>query len=926
MEHSCDSTAYELARLKALKKYEILDTPFEKAFDDFTKLAAVICDAPIATLSFVDAHRVWFKSVVGLNAQQAPRENSFCGQAIKGLNLFQVNDATLDASFSVNPLVTGELGIQFYAGHPLLSNDGYAVGSICVLDTKPRKLSQTQCEALQRLSHQIVLHLQHRMDLIRLDHMSQILHKMGKIAKVGGWELELETQQLHWTKEVFDIHELDYGQLPTLEGALNFYSESGKEILKSEIASAIEKNTSWDLELPFTTAKQKKLWVRAHGYAIFESNKAVRLVGAFQDITENKRDQLKLIGVNNALHLLRQCNQALLHVKDEQKLVSEVCKLIVEEADYSFAWVGAINPHINEEITPVGFYGDGEAYLKNNHLSWSSDTKVGNGPCGMAIRMGRTIRNDEIQITQNEHTKLLREYGYSSIVSLPLLDDNQKVFGILGLYSTGEHNHSQEEVNLIDNLAQNLAVGITQIRKDNERNKISQSISSLAETLSAVSNDDFFDELVSNMTSTLNADAGYTARLLHFPDLKLQTLSVVVDGKSEPDFSYLIAQPLFDALFEHDNFMFVKAGAFDHLIFRGLSLMRYHPYEAFAGFKLQNSNKEDFGLIFMFFKDKLSESQEQLVRSTISVFTSRTANELERIEDAMIIQERAALLDKSRDPMVVRDLNHRITYWNHAAELLYGWTEIEALNQKVDDLLKINTEEFLLGNSQTIKYGEWFGDSVECHKNGNAMIVEVRSTLVRDKFGVPRSIFSIKSDITNKRLAENEIHKFAFYDALTNLPNRRLLIEKLTSAISTSRVSYKIGAAIFIDLDKFKSLNDTHGHDEGDFLLQQVGDRLNSIVRTSDLVARLGGDEYVILIDGVSKSAKVTRQAVISIAEKIIHLFSSPFELKTVKFETKPSIGIRLFDQRDDDFSIVMKDADAAMYRAKHAGGNQYSF
>jgi diguanylate cyclase (GGDEF)-like protein/PAS domain S-box-containing protein len=926
MECSSSSAAHEIARLNSLKTYEISDTPFEKAFDDFTKLAAVICDAPIATLSFVDTDRVWFKSVVGLKVHEAPRQNSFCGQTIKRGGLFKVNNTELDSYFSDSPLVTGELGIRFYAGHPLISEDGYAIGTICVLDTKPRELSGPQCEALERLSHQIVLHLQHRLDLIRLDHMSKILHRTGKMAKVGGWELDLETQKLHWTKEVFEIHELEYGGVPSLEEALNFYDEAGKALLKREIASAVKNNTSWDYELPFTTAKNNKIWVRAHGYAIFSGKNAVRLVGAFQDITKSKQDQLKLTGVNNALHLIRQCHLALLHIKDERELVSEICRLIVDEAEYSFAWVGIIDPHSNAEITPIGFYGDGEAYLKNNHLSWSSETKIGNGPCGMAIRTGKTVRNDEIKTSQSEHTKLLREYGYSSIVSLPLMDDKRKVFGILGLYSTFEHNHSQEEIGLIDNLAQNLAIGISQIRKDIEHKTISQSISRLAETLSAVSNDDFFDELVLNMTSTLNADAGYTARLLHTPDLKLQTLSVVVDKILEPDFTYPISEPLFTALFEHDNVMFVRAGAFNHPIFKTLSLMRYHPYEAFAGFKLQNSNKKDFGLIFIFFKDKVSESQEKLVRSTISVFTSRTSSELERIEDALIIQERAALLDKSRDPMVVRDLNHRITYWNHAAELLYGWTEKEALNQKVDALLQINSESFLLGNSQTINYGEWFGESVEYHKNGKAMIVEVRSTLVRDKFGVPRSIFSIKNDITNKKLAENEIHRFAFYDALTNLPNRRLLVDKLISALTTTRVSNKIGAAIFIDLDKFKSLNDSYGHDEGDLLLQQVADRLSSAVRSGDIVARLGGDEFVILIDGISKSLKTSRETVISIAENIMHLFSIPFELQTTKFETRPSIGIRLFDRNDDDFTKVMKDADAAMYRAKHGGGNQYAF
>ena len=152
----------EVKRLKVLWQYDVLDTVPEAVFDDLTDLAAHICEAPIALISLVDEDRQWFKSKVGLTMQETSRDISFCGHAILQSDLFIVPDATRDKRFKNNPLVTGSQKIRFYAGAPLVTPDGHALGSLCVMDNKPRKLRAEQEQALRVLAHHVVSQLELR--------------------------------------------------------------------------------------------------------------------------------------------------------------------------------------------------------------------------------------------------------------------------------------------------------------------------------------------------------------------------------------------------------------------------------------------------------------------------------------------------------------------------------------------------------------------------------------------------------------------------------------------------------------------------------------------------------------------------------------------------------------------------------------------
>lgn len=275
------------------------------------------------------------------------------------------------------------------------------------------------------------------------------------------------------------------------------------------------------------------------------------------------------------------------------------------------------------------------------------------------------------------------------------------------------------------------------------------------------------------------------------------------------------------------------------------------------------------------------------------------------------------LIDSSLDMIISVDVNRNIVEFNRAAEQVFGYTKAEVLGAPID-LLYADTSEGRQLHKNT-QDGGFTGEVANKKKNGDIFYSYVSASVMRDATGAPVGVMGISRDITERKRAEEIIVRQAYHDALTNLANRRLFMDRLTQALTRVQWHKRIVSVLFLDLDHFKSINDALGHSVGDLLLQAVAGRLTTCVRQGDTVARLGGDEFAIALADVARTSDIPK-----VAQKIIDTLSRPYVLEGRELFITTSIGICIYPDDAQDAETLVKNADVAMYRAKKHGRNNY--
>ncbi|WP_404842719.1 putative bifunctional diguanylate cyclase/phosphodiesterase [Colwellia sp. BRX10-7] len=288
----------------------------------------------------------------------------------------------------------------------------------------------------------------------------------------------------------------------------------------------------------------------------------------------------------------------------------------------------------------------------------------------------------------------------------------------------------------------------------------------------------------------------------------------------------------------------------------------------------------------------------------------------------------AATVFESQEGMLITDASNRIIRVNSAFASITGYSNEDVIGQKPSVLSseKQSAGFFITMWDSINNTGAWQGEIYNTRKNGEIYPEYITITAVKDAQGIVTNYVETLTDITLIKASADKIISLAYYDVLTHLPNRSLLLDRLEQALTASAESGQRGAVLCIDLDHFKNLNDTLGHDMGDLLLKQVAERLIACIYTKDTIARIGGDEFVIILENLSDSAIEAAAETNNIIEKIAFTLSKPYQLNTHFYQSSSSIGATLFMGHELKSKELLKQADIAMYQSKGKGRNAITF
>ncbi len=282
------------------------------------------------------------------------------------------------------------------------------------------------------------------------------------------------------------------------------------------------------------------------------------------------------------------------------------------------------------------------------------------------------------------------------------------------------------------------------------------------------------------------------------------------------------------------------------------------------------------------------------------------------------------VLEAAPDPVIVRDMSGRVIYLNPAFTRVFGWTRDDCRNRSIDFVPQENQPETTVFMEHIQKGASFSGvETRRFTKNGGLVDVSISGAVFFDTDGKPEGYVNTLQDITERRKKDEELRYIAYHDVLTGLPNRKsfyMCIDDLLQH-SSRRKSDRAWALMFLDLDKFKQVNDALGHDTGDLLLKGVADRLKDCLRETDHLFRLGGDEFTVILTNLNRDIDVAR-----VARKILESIIHRFHFNGHEIFTSTSIGISVFPNDGWDVEGLVKNADMAMYAAKENGGSAYQF
>jgi PAS domain S-box-containing protein len=457
----------EALRLTLLHRYEVMDTPAEQAFDDLTTLAATLCDTPMAFISLLDEGRQWFKSKIGIEDTETPREVSFCAHSLyKPGEMLLVPDAKADPRFVNSPLVTGSMGVRFYAGSPLVTPEGAVLGSLCVMDTVARTLTSAQQDGLRALSRQVIMQLELRR------RTRDLQASEGKLRAIFGAEpacvklLGPDLTLIDMNPAGLRIIEVDCLEDAVGKSLLPLIGAEDREALAAMV-NAVIGGERRSMQFRITGHKGTPRWLDMSAVPFHdeETGRDV-LLGVSHDITAAKLAEERVQRLNRLYAVSSEINNAIVRTSGTQELYERACRIAVELGGLLLAWVGIVEPD-GSLLTPVARWGCDDGYLDSIKLILGPE---GRGPASRAIRTGQLASCEDIGAPDAEFISKIPalERGFRTAAAFPLKSGGRSI-GALVVYGDQPGCFQDEELQLLNSLAENISFASESHQREDRR-------------------------------------------------------------------------------------------------------------------------------------------------------------------------------------------------------------------------------------------------------------------------------------------------------------------------------------------------------------------------------------------------------------------------------------------------------------------------
>ena len=720
----------------------------------------------------------------------------------------------------------------------------------------------------------------------------------------GVWDVNVQTQEANYSKRWKEMlgYEEDELMADRQEWISRIHPDDRSNVLDAGQAYLEGKTDTYVVEYRLQCKGGQYKWMLSRGMLVSrdEAGKPLRMIGTQTDITERKESELKIKRLSNLYEALSQCNLAIVHCTSKEELFTQICRDTVIFGGLKMAWVGLVDVP-TKLVKMAAAYGDDSEYLNDINISADADSPYSQGPIGTSIRENTPYWCQDF--INDPRTLAWRDRGiasgWGSCASLPLYCRGD-VIGAFTIYSTEKDAFDEETRNLLTDMATNISFALDNFDRETKR-QLAQEKLAQAQTELAESHDRFKDlyefapigyltiskhGLITQLNWRASAMLGLDRK-----NIINQRITKFIDEEEKPRWARLF----------HN---IVDLEASEELSFD----MKFTLHNGVSFYANLNCMRMD------------NEDEQSMLRVTLEDVTTVKKSEI----DLRI----AATAFESQDGLMITDVDNPILKVNKAFTDITGYTDAELIGKNPSILSSGRHDAtFFAAMWESINTtGRWSGEVWNRRKSGEVYPENLTISTVKNDLGVITNYVGANTDISQMKAATEEIQQLAFFDSLTQLPNRRLLMDRLKHALAACARSGRQGAVLFLDLDHFKVLNDSLGHDVGDLLLQQVAARLTSCVREGDTVARLGGDEYVVVLEDLSDQGFEAAAQTEIIANKILAALNQSYELDIHEHHITPSIGITVFDGHSATIEELLKQADIAMYQAKKAGRNTMRF